>query len=155
MPTPVEVTHIKRSATNGSGIEGLGGDIGHDPWYMSEHNVIWEVESGRYWDFFLIIDGRNVPLAVQSTGGRKCLTVKTSRSRSCGCRSGADLFLRNEACRTPATEPDCLVGAISRRQGRKRQKRKGPAEAGQWSIGDLQALRVPVVMLSAASRPRR
>jgi hypothetical protein len=67
MPTPVEVTHIKRTAANPSGVEGLGGTWRDKPWYMSEPNLIWEIErpdSERQWDFFVVIDGERHDLAV-------------------------------------------------------------------------------------------
>lgn len=76
MPTPVEVTQIKRSAVNLSGIEGLGGTWRDGPWYMSERNVIWEVErpdGERQWNFFVVIDGKNTPITVVSLDGRKYL----------------------------------------------------------------------------------
>ena len=73
MPTPVEVSHIKRSAI---GIEGLGGTWRERPWYMSARNVIWEIErpdSERQWDFFVVIGRESVPITAVSTGGRKTL----------------------------------------------------------------------------------
>jgi hypothetical protein len=76
MPTPVEVTQIKRSAVNLSGIEGLGGTWRDGPWYMSERNAIWEVErpdGERQWNFFVVIDGKNTPITVVSLDGRKYL----------------------------------------------------------------------------------
>jgi len=76
MPTPVEVSHIKRSAMNRSGVEGLGGTWRNRPWYMSERNVICEIEQPdvtRQWDFFVVIDGENVPITVVSIDGRKHL----------------------------------------------------------------------------------
>jgi hypothetical protein len=73
MPTPVEVTHIKRSGTNTSGVEGLGGVWRDDSWYMSERSVIAEVEAADYWALFVCIEGKTTPLAVTLIDGRKYL----------------------------------------------------------------------------------
>lgn len=74
MPTPVEVSLIKRSAENQSGVEGLGGIWRDRPWYMPERSVIAEVQlpaDQRQWYFFVIIDGKTVPLTIASVNGRK------------------------------------------------------------------------------------
>jgi hypothetical protein len=73
MPTPVEVSHIKR---NVAGIERLGGAWRNRPWNMSVLNVIWEIErqdSNRQWDFFVVIDRANVRITVAKLDGRKHL----------------------------------------------------------------------------------
>ncbi len=78
MATPVEVSRIKRTGVNEPGIEGLGGTWRDRPWYMSERNVIWEIgrpDGERQWDFFVVIDGANVPIAVTATGGHKHLVA--------------------------------------------------------------------------------
>jgi hypothetical protein len=78
MPTPVEVSHIKHGHVNQSGIAGLGGTWRDRPWYMSEPNLIWEIGrpgNERQWDFFVVIEGQNVPIAIASIDGRKHLTA--------------------------------------------------------------------------------
>jgi hypothetical protein len=85
MATPVEVSHIKRAGlkesgtgVKQSGMEGLGGTWRDRPWYMSERNVIWEIgrpDGERQWDFFVVIDGVNVLIAVTAIGGRSCLVA--------------------------------------------------------------------------------
>jgi hypothetical protein len=73
MPTPVEVSHIKR---NVAGIERLGGAWRNRPWNMSALNVIWEIErpdNNRQWDFFVVIDRANVRITVAKVDGRKHL----------------------------------------------------------------------------------
>jgi hypothetical protein len=69
MATPVEVSQVRTGAHGG--IEGLGGIWRNRPWYMSERSVIAEVESGRYWTFFVRLDGENMPLSVVSVEGHK------------------------------------------------------------------------------------
>jgi hypothetical protein len=73
MPTPVEVSHIK---CNRTGIEGLGGTWRDRPWYLSLGSLIWEIERPdreRQRDFFVTVDGRQVPIVVVSNDGRKHL----------------------------------------------------------------------------------
>jgi hypothetical protein len=72
MPTPVEVSRIKR---NGDRIERLGGMWRDRPWSMSERNVIVEVERGDHWAFFVHLDGENLPLTLTSVNGRKHLAI--------------------------------------------------------------------------------
>jgi hypothetical protein len=79
MPTPVEVSHVKRSRVNRSGIEGLGGTFRGQPWYLSERKVIAEIEQpddSRAWNFYITADGLQVPIVIVSKDGRKYLTVK-------------------------------------------------------------------------------
>jgi hypothetical protein len=62
---------------NQTGIEGLGGTWQDRPWFMSERNLIWEIErpaDRRYWDFFVRVDDKTVPIIVVSMDGRKMLT---------------------------------------------------------------------------------
>jgi hypothetical protein len=71
MPTPVEVSHIKHGHENQSGIGGLGGTWRDRPWYMSEPNLIWEIErpgNERQWDFFVVIEGKNAGRSVLLLG---------------------------------------------------------------------------------------
>ena len=78
MPTPVEVSLIKRSAANLSGIEGLGGIWRDAPWYLSERSLIWEIsqpDSERQWDFFVAGERRHLPVTVELRYGRKVLTT--------------------------------------------------------------------------------
>ena len=59
-------------------IEGLGGLFRDRPWYLSERNLIAEVEkpiTTRAWDFFVRIGAGAVPLIVAIRGGRKQLTT--------------------------------------------------------------------------------
>ena len=77
MPTPVEVSLIKRSAANPSGIEGLGGMWRDAPWYLSECSLIWEIcqpDSERQWDFFVAGERRHLPVIVELRHGRKVST---------------------------------------------------------------------------------
>jgi hypothetical protein len=78
MPTPVEVSHIKHGHENQSGIGGLGGTWRDRPWYMSEPNFIREIErpdNERQSNFFVVIEGKNVPIAIASIDGHKHLTA--------------------------------------------------------------------------------
>jgi hypothetical protein len=78
LPTPIEVSHIKYGHVNQSGIGGLGGTWRDRPWYMSEPNLIWEIErpdNERQWDFFVVIEGRNVPIAIASIDGHRHFTA--------------------------------------------------------------------------------
>ncbi len=78
MPVPVEVSHIKRSSVDRSGLEGLGGMWRDRPWYMSERNLVVEIErpeDKRQWEFFVVIDGKNVPLRIVERDGRKYLAA--------------------------------------------------------------------------------
>jgi hypothetical protein len=73
MPTPVEVSHIKRSVVNSSGIEGLGGMWRDRPWYMSERSLIWEIEwpdDRRQWSFYVQSGDKRLPVIVSSSDGR-------------------------------------------------------------------------------------
>jgi hypothetical protein len=75
MPTPVEVSLVNRSA---SGIGGLGGTWRDRPWYMSNRNLIWEIErpaNERQWDFFVAGARRHLPVTVEVRNGRKVLTT--------------------------------------------------------------------------------
>jgi hypothetical protein len=74
MHTPVEVSLIRRSATKPSGVEGLGGIQHYRHWYAPEYRVIEEIErphGKRVWDYFVVIEGVSVPLAVAWVGGCK------------------------------------------------------------------------------------
>jgi hypothetical protein len=69
MPTPVEVSHVKRSRMNRSGIERLGDTWRDRPWSMSERNLIAEIErpaEARQWNFFITVDGLQVPIVIVS-----------------------------------------------------------------------------------------
>jgi hypothetical protein len=71
MPTPVEVSCVRRS---GWDIEALGGTWNWQPWSMSAPDVIAEIERpGRQWDFFIILDGEELPITIRGEGGRKSL----------------------------------------------------------------------------------
>jgi hypothetical protein len=75
MPTPVEVSFIKRA---GSRIEGYGGTFRDRPWYLSERSMIWEAglpDGERYWDFYVMIAGLAALVTVASADGRKYLAV--------------------------------------------------------------------------------
>jgi hypothetical protein len=78
MPTPVEVSYIKRSAVNRSGVEGLGGTWRDRPWYLSEDSVIWEIkrpDDRRQWDFYVQDADKRLPVIVVSDGGQKYLAT--------------------------------------------------------------------------------
>jgi hypothetical protein len=81
MPTPVEISFIKMRDDLGfhvRGIEGLGGIFRDRPWYMSERNLIAEVEkpeATRAWNFYLRNGGEAVPLIIAVRDGRKYLTT--------------------------------------------------------------------------------
>jgi hypothetical protein len=76
MPTPVEVSFIKRA---GDRVEGFGGIFRDRPWYLSVPTMIREAElpdAERYWNFYVRIAGMPAPVAVASTNGRKYLAVR-------------------------------------------------------------------------------
>jgi hypothetical protein len=78
MPTLVEVSYVKRSVMNRSGVEGLGGTWRDRAWYMSEENLIWEIErpdDRRQWDFYVRAVDRQLPVIVSSENDGKYLTA--------------------------------------------------------------------------------
>jgi hypothetical protein len=70
MPTPVEVTLIKRRA---DGIVGLGGT------WLSAHNIIEEIDQPdgeRQWDFFVVFKRANALVVVAPMpGGRELMAA--------------------------------------------------------------------------------
>jgi hypothetical protein len=91
MPTPVEITHIKRSAASSSGVEGLGGTWNGRPWYMTERWLISAVERGTNFSYYVHIDGRSVPLSVVSVDGRKHLMAAGKPVTHLGLRAWRDV----------------------------------------------------------------
>jgi hypothetical protein len=79
MPTPVEVSYVKRSRVKLTGIDALGGIWRDRPWSMSERNLIAEIQQPaetRQWNFYVTIDGLQVPIVVVGLrNGRSCLTA--------------------------------------------------------------------------------
>jgi hypothetical protein len=48
------------------------------PGTWSEPNLIWEIErpdNERQWDFFVVIEGKNVPIAIASIDGHRHFTA--------------------------------------------------------------------------------
>jgi hypothetical protein len=88
MPTPVEVSFVKLRddvLARPPRIEGLGGTFRDRPWYLSERNLIVEVEqpeATRAWNFFLWSGGEAVPLIVAVHDGRKYLTTPGKNGES-------------------------------------------------------------------------
>jgi hypothetical protein len=76
MPARVEVSCVRR---RGPGrIEALGGVWNGQPWSMSERNVIVEIDQPddrRQWNFFVKIDGWDVPITLRVESGRKHLSA--------------------------------------------------------------------------------
>jgi hypothetical protein len=79
MPTPIRVSFVKRrDANDGLGVEGLGGTFPRGRWYMSEQDLIREIEKPydvRRWDFYVQAGFRPLPLIVSWAYGRKYLTA--------------------------------------------------------------------------------
>jgi hypothetical protein len=88
MPTPVEVSFIKVRddlPSRPRWIEGLGGIFRDRPWYMSERNLIAEVEKPdaiRTWNFYVWNGREATPLVVGARDGRKYLTTAGEIGRS-------------------------------------------------------------------------
>jgi hypothetical protein len=59
-------------------IEALGGVWNRQPWSMSERSLIVEIEQPddrRQWNFFVKVDGWDVPITIRVEGGRKHLSA--------------------------------------------------------------------------------
>jgi hypothetical protein len=57
-------------------LDRVGGTWLDRPWYLSERNLIWEIErpdDRRHWDFFVRVEGKDVSLVLVSMDGRKML----------------------------------------------------------------------------------
>jgi hypothetical protein len=49
------------------------------PWYLSEQNLIWEIErpdDKRHWDFYVQAGDRQLPVIISSAGGSKYLMTE-------------------------------------------------------------------------------
>jgi hypothetical protein len=78
MPTPVEVSQVRRRGSSREAIERIGGMWRDRPWSLSEGNAIREIERGdsRQWDFFVMVGGAAAPVMLMvSANGRKYLAV--------------------------------------------------------------------------------
>jgi hypothetical protein len=78
MPTSVEVSYVKRSAVNRSGVAGLGGMWRDRPWYLSEESLIWWIErpdKSRQWDFYVQVGHTQLSVVVSSGNEGKYLAA--------------------------------------------------------------------------------
>ena len=78
MPTPVEVSYVKRGTLDRFGITGLGGMWRDRPWYLSVESIIWWIEQPddrRQWDFYVQACDKQLPIIVSSGSDGKCVTI--------------------------------------------------------------------------------
>ena len=57
-------------------IQGLGGASGGQRWWMSETDIIAELEKARRWNFYVTVNARTVWVIVAVHNGRKYLKTE-------------------------------------------------------------------------------